>query len=137
MTPAELDDAAWAALGVAWALRWALIIGIGSFPAWFSFCYKKVFGKTFGLYTPLKQGCSLVAVTLCITSHNLWLDTYALESGRGDAYVKARCTLEEPMQQADCGVNGIFKISLSTPATAVDITFMAHTRYVLSVYPVL
>lgn len=89
-----LEAAAWGALSQAWAWRWALIIGVGSFPALAVLAAKLVCGRVVTPPVLLKQFCALLAVLLCLHSLKLAADTYLVESQDPEALVKTLCAAE-------------------------------------------
>lgn len=89
MSP-DIQAQAWSALSHAWALRWALIIGVGSLPSLVAFLGRKL-GRIWTMPRLAAQACALFAVLTCIYSLKLLPDTYRLESEQPDAVEALQC----------------------------------------------
>ncbi len=90
MSQEALQAQAWSALTHAWALRWALIVGVGSLPKLLPLL-GRVLGKQWVLPRLAAQACALFAVLTCIYSLKLLPDTYRLESEEPSAIEALQC----------------------------------------------
>lgn len=130
MSDADLQRAAWHVLSLAWALQWALILGIGSLPKWLlPLCRAFKWPNLARQVTRYQRMFALLAVALCLQSAPLLLDTYQLESGEPYA-VDEVCRVSATHLECESGKAPLSLLSSPGPFEQVKVHQLRYSgRY--------